>query len=68
MSSGLGNIKHVGQKWKEAVLNPDLTEEGLTQIMDQFVESVFSTLANSVHSRLPCSVFNLAPSMNVLTA
>lgn len=37
MSSGLGNIKHVGQQWKEAVLNPDLTEEGLTQIMDQYV-------------------------------
>jgi carbonyl reductase 1 len=53
MSSGLGNIKHVGQKWKEAVLNPDLTEEGLTQIMDQFVEDAqkedYSTRGWPIH-------------------
>ena len=38
MTSGLGSIRHVGQQWKEAILNPDLTEERLTQIVDQFVE------------------------------
>ena len=27
----------LSQQWRDAVLNPDLTVEALTQIMDQFV-------------------------------
>ena len=37
MSSGVGHIKHLSKEWKDSVLNPDLTEEGLTKIIDQFV-------------------------------
>ena len=37
LSSGLGNTKHLSQQWRDAVLNSDLTVEGLTNIMDQFV-------------------------------
>ena len=38
MSSVLGNAKKLSQQWQDAVLNPDLTVEALTQIMSQFVE------------------------------
>ena len=37
LTSGLGNAKNLSQQRRDAVLNPDLTVEALTQIMDQFV-------------------------------
>jgi len=38
MSSGLGNLTYLSKAMQDRIMSPDLTVEGLSDIMDQFVK------------------------------
>lgn len=40
MSSGLGNLTYLSKAMQDRIMSPDLTVEGLSDIMDQFVKWV----------------------------